>query len=71
MCVTMYCQVCGHVGRDEPYETDHDVDDPDGWAVCPECGNTNIGGYPSYADVNVIPEADLPKGRDHDGILRS
>ena len=53
----MCCVKCGHIGKlDEPYETDYETpDDPNGWAICPECGGANCGGFPSYDIVDVTP----------------
>jgi protein gp37 len=51
----MCCVQCGYVG-DEPYETDYETpDDPEGWPICPECGETNCGGYNSFDKIGVTP----------------
>jgi protein gp37 len=51
----MCCVQCGYVG-DEPYETDYETpDDPEGWPICPKCGETNCGGYNSFDKIGVTP----------------
>ena len=59
----MHCQRCGHVAAlGDPYGSeDATPDEPDEeWAICPECGESNIAGNPSYAAMGVIPISDRP-----------
>lgn len=58
----MICRQCEHVAKaGDPFEYDSDTpDSPEEWAICPKCGGTNSGGFPSYAPAGVVPVADRP-----------
>ena len=54
----MCCYHCGHIAKeDEPFATEYTADGE--WPICPECGNNNVGGFPSYAPANIWQENDL------------
>lgn len=56
----MCCCRCGHIAKeDDAYDTDR-ADEED-LLICPECGNTNVGGYPCYAPAGVWQEEDLQR----------
>ncbi len=51
----MSCVICGHIAKlDDPYQVE--ILEDDGFPICPECGNWNIGGYPSFAPWGVWGE---------------
>jgi hypothetical protein len=58
----MACCVCGNIQTsDEPYETE--ILDGEEFPICPKCENHNVGGYSSFAPLDIWPE------EDRDGII--
>ena len=53
----MCCVKCGYIGdKDEGCEVDYETpDDAEGWNICPNCEETNCGGFPSYDIIDVTP----------------
>ncbi len=51
----MVCLQCGYIAKpDAPYYFEETEDTE--YAICPNCGEWNIGGYSSFAPWNVWAE---------------
>jgi protein gp37 len=59
-----YCRRCEYVAQSAAESFEWNDDTPDGpdeeWAICPECGWSNVGGFESYVTFDRVPRDDRP-----------